>query len=170
MTIDPTPFDRLIRLEKLVSDLQLRAGPQHPPSPIEHSLLERHQWPADELLLTRLVRRSPEALKAYEAPAELTQTDSQGVLLKASSGSSPFRLCELQNGDAVVWLSAEHENWIYDTDIFRCLFHAPSFSIFSSASLILVRSSVSSFFNPMPYCSSENGLPTILKAPGDCAA
>jgi hypothetical protein len=128
MTIDPTPFDRLIRLEKLVSDLQLRAGPQHPPSPIEHSLLERHQWPADELLLTRLIRRSPEALKAYEAPAELTQTDSQGVLLKASSGSSPFRLCELQNGDAVVWLSAEHENWIYDTDIFRCLFHAPSFS------------------------------------------
>lgn len=128
MTNDPTPFDRLIRLEKLVADLRLRAGPPQPPSPIEHSLLERHQWPADELLLTRLIRRSPEALKAYEAPAELTQTDSQGVLLKAISGSSPFRLCELTNGDAVVWLSPEHETWIYDTAIFRCLFNAPPIS------------------------------------------
>lgn len=126
MTNDPTPFDRLIRLERLVADMQLRAGPPQLPSPIEHSLLERHQWPADELLLTRLIRRSPEALKAYEAPAELTQTDSQGVLLKAISGSSPFRLCELSNGDAVVWLSPEHENWIYDTAIFSCLFNAPS--------------------------------------------
>ena len=128
MTNDPTPFDRLIRLEKLVADLRLRAGPPQPPSPIEHSLLERHQWPADELLLTRLIRRSPEALKDYEAPAELTQTDSQGVLLKAISGSSPFRLCELTNGDAVVWLSPEHETWIYDTAIFRCLFNAPPIS------------------------------------------
>ena len=49
-------------------------------------------------------------------------------------------------------------------------FHAPSGSIFFSASLILVRSSVSSFFRPMPYFSSENGLPTILNAPGLCAA
>jgi hypothetical protein len=128
MTNDPTPFDRLIRLEKLVADLQLRAGPPQPPSLIEHSLPERHQWPADELLLTRLIRRNPEALKAYEAPAELTQADSQGVLLKAISGSSPFRLCELPNGDAVVWLSPEHENWIYDTEIFRCLFNVPSIS------------------------------------------
>ena len=128
MTNDPTPFDRLIRLEKLVADLQLRAGPPQPPSPIELSKTERHQWPADELLLTRLIRRSPDALKAYEAPAELTQTDSQGVLLKAISGPSPFRLCELPNGDAVVWLDPEHESWIYDTAIFLCLFKVPSIS------------------------------------------
>ena len=128
MTNDPTPFDRLIRLEKLVTDLQLFAGPLQPPPPIEPSKTERHQWPADELLLTRMIRRSPDALKAYEAPAELIQTESQGVLLKAISGTSPFRLCELPNGDAVVWLIPEHESWIYDTDIFRHLFKVPSVS------------------------------------------
>jgi hypothetical protein len=126
MTPTPTPFDRLIRLEKLVEDLQLCTSSPHLPLPIEHSLPERYQWPADELLLTRLIRRSPEALKAYEAPAELTKCDGQGILLKATSDSSPFRLCELSNGDAVVWLTPEHENWIYDTEIFRCLFNLPS--------------------------------------------
>ena len=124
MTSDPTPFDRLIRLEHLVSELQAELKPSTPT--IEESAPpHRHLWPADELLLTRLIRRNPEALRAYEAPAELIQTNDQGVLLKAIAGGSPFRLCELPTGDAVVWVSQEHERWLYETEIFRNVFNAP---------------------------------------------
>ena len=49
-------------------------------------------------------------------------------------------------------------------------FQAPSVTILVIASLILVRNSVSSFFRPMPYRSSENVPPTSLNAPGVCAA
>jgi len=136
MTNVPTPIDRLIRLEKLVADLQLAASSPQPISAEDTSLPDRHRWPADELLLTRLIRRNPEALKAYESPAELIKTDDQGVLLKSISGSSPFRLCELPNTDAVVWLASEHESWIYGTEIFRTLFNVPS-PLASDCSLVL---------------------------------
>lgn len=125
MTSDPTPFERLLRLEHLVSELQAELNPSTP-SIEENAPPQRHLWPADELLLTRLIRRNPEALRAYEAPAELIQTDEQGVLLKAIGGSSPFRLCELSNGDAVVWVSQDHERWLYETEIFRSVFKAPN--------------------------------------------
>lgn len=124
MTSDPTPFERLIRLEHLVNELQAELNPLTPT--IEESAPpHRHLWPADELLLTRMIRRNPEALRAYEAPAELIQTNDQGVVLKAIAGSSPFRLCELPTGDAVVWVTQEHENWLYETEIFRSVFNAP---------------------------------------------
>jgi hypothetical protein len=128
MTSSPTPFERLLRLEQLVSDLQTQHS--SPPLPVvdESSLPKRHLWPADELLLTRLIRRNPEALKAYEAPAELIQTEEQGIVLKATAQSSPFRFCELSSGDAVVWLTAEHESWLYTTDIFRSIFTVPTTS------------------------------------------
>ena len=125
MTSDPTPFERLLRLENLVSELQAELNPSTP-SIEENAPQHRHLWPADELLLTRLIRRNPEALRAYEAPAELIQTDEQGVLLKAIGGSSPFRLCELSNGDAVVCVSQDHERWLYETEIFRSVFKAPN--------------------------------------------
>ena len=125
MTSDPTPFERLIKLEYLVGELQAQLDPSTPN--IEESAPpQRHLWPADELLLMRLIRRNPEALRAYESPAELNQTEDQGVLLKPIAGISPFRLCELQTGDAVVWLSKEHENWLYDTEIFRSVFKSPN--------------------------------------------
>jgi hypothetical protein len=127
MTSDPTPFERLIKLEHLVSELQAQLNPSTP-SLEESAPPQRHLWPADELLLTRLIRRNPEALRAYESPAELIQTDDQGVLLKPITGLSPFRLCELPTGDAVVWVSNEHENWLYDTEIFRSVFKAPNSS------------------------------------------
>jgi hypothetical protein len=121
MTTEPTPFQRLIRLENLVSGLEEKL--HHPtPSVDESALPQRHVWPADELLLTRLIRRNPEALKAYEAPAELIQAEGKGVLLKDVPGNSPFRLCELTNGDAVVWLAREHEAWLYNAEIFRLVF------------------------------------------------
>jgi BMFP domain-containing protein YqiC len=124
MTGTPTPFERLIQLEKRIGDLEAELHTDTPT--IEKPTLSpRHLWPADELLLTRLIRRNPEALKAYEAPAELTQTESQGILLKATEGSSPFRLCELLSGDAVVWLEQAHESWLYGTDIFRSVFKTP---------------------------------------------
>jgi hypothetical protein len=128
MTTSPTPFERLLRLEQLLSDLQAQHSSPPLPAVDESSLPKRHLWPADELLLTRLIRRNPEALKAYEAPAELIQTAEQGVVLKAIVASSPFRFCELTNGDAVVWLAQEHESWLYTTDIFRSIFKAPTTS------------------------------------------
>jgi hypothetical protein len=125
MTSDPTPFERLLRLENLVSELQAELKPSTPTID-ESAPPHRHLWPADELLLTRLIRRNQEALRAYEAPAELIQTDDQGVLLKAMGESSPFRLCELPNGDAVVWISQDHESWLYETEIFRSVFNVPN--------------------------------------------
>lgn len=124
MSSSPTPFERLIRLEQLVDQLQHQISSPLPPSTFDESRPQRHVWPADELLLTRLVRRNPEALKAYESAAELTQSDGHGVLATAISGTSPFRLCELQSGDAVVWLSAEHDKWLYETEIFASVFKA----------------------------------------------
>jgi hypothetical protein len=125
MTSDLTPFQRLIQLEYLVSKLQVQLNPSTPCLE-ETALPQRHVWPADELLLTRLIRRNPEALRAYESPAELIQTNDHGVLLKAVAESSPFRLCELSTGDAVVWVFHEHDNWLYETDIFRSVFMAPA--------------------------------------------
>lgn len=124
MTSEPTPFERLIKLEHLVSELQAQVNPSTP-SIAEDAVPKRHLWPADELLLTRLIRRNPEALKAYEAPAELIQSADQGVLLRCIAGSSPFRLCELPTGDAVMWLSQEHESWLYDMEIFHSVFKSP---------------------------------------------
>ena len=124
MTNDPSPFERLIKLEHLVSDLQ---GKLNPSALIikEISFPQRHIWPADELLLTRLIRRNPEVLKAYESPAELIQTDDHGVTLKPITGDSPFLLCELPSGDAVVWISKDHESWLYNTEIFQSIYKAP---------------------------------------------
>jgi hypothetical protein len=127
MTGDPTPFQRLIQLEQLVSNLQAQLNPSTPTLE-ESAPPQRHVWPADELLLTRLIRRSPEALRAYESPAELIQTNDKGVLLKAVAESSPFRFCELPTGDAVVWVSQAHESWLYETEIFRCVFMSPNLS------------------------------------------
>lgn len=135
MSSEPTPFERLIKLEHLVSELQAKLNPSSPA--VEDSgPPQRHLWPADELLLTRLIRRNPEALKAYESPAELIQSEDQGVLLKTILGNSPFRLCELPTGDAVVWVSQEHESWLYDTEIFRSVFDTPD-SIVKKEPLVL---------------------------------
>jgi len=124
MTNDPSPFERLIKLEQLVSDLQAKLNPSTLTID-ESSLPQRHIWPADELLLTRLIRRNPEVLKAYESPAELIQTDDHGVTLKPIAGNSPFLLSELPSGDAVVWISRDHESWLYNTEIFQSIFKAP---------------------------------------------
>jgi hypothetical protein len=136
MMSNPTPFERLIRLEHLVDNFQAQLSFPQPPAIDETSLPERHKWPADELLLTRLIRRNPEALKAYEAPAELIQTAGETVSLKVISGNSPFRLCELPNGDALVWLSQDHESWLYTTEIFRSIFKVPS-TLGTDAKLVL---------------------------------
>ena len=127
MSSKPTPFERLLTLEHLVGELRAQLNPST--SNLEESEPpQRHLWPADELLLTRLIRRNPEALRAYESAAELNQTEDQGVLLKPIAGSSPFRLCELPAGDAVVWVTKEHENWLYDTEVFRSVFKVPAAS------------------------------------------
>ena len=127
MSSSPTPFERLIRLEHQIGQLQFQiSSPPPPPPPITVTKPERHVWPADELLLTRLIRRNPEALEAYQSAAELTKSEGQGILATAISGASPFRLCELQSGDAVVWISPEHESWLYKSEIFRSVFKVPT--------------------------------------------
>lgn len=124
MSNSPTPFERLIRLEHQIGQLQLQISSPLPP-PLAVTKSERYVWPADEILLTRLIRRNPEALQAYQSAAELTKSEGQGILATAIPGASPFRLCELQSGDAVIWLSPEHDSRLYETEIFRSVFKIP---------------------------------------------
>ena len=85
MNVIPSPLDRLLQLEERVEWLQ--SLQVQPPLSKDHEYLplpSRHIWPVDELLLTRLLRRSPQVIGAYQAPAELTCTEKSGLLLTTS--------------------------------------------------------------------------------------
>jgi hypothetical protein len=121
MQSDPTPFERLLRLESALEQLLAAQLPDHARCPL-HEPCTRAIWPSDELLLTRLLRRSPDVLDAYQAPAELMETEGQGLRLSTSSQLSPFLFCELVSGDAVVWIASSSPDWLWSSAIFRHLF------------------------------------------------
>lgn len=121
MQSDPTPFQRLLRLESTLEQLLAAQLPDHARRPL-HEPFTRAIWPSDELLLTRLLRRSPDVLDAYQAPAELTETEGQGLRLTGSSQASPFLFSELLSGDAVVWIASSSPDWLWSSAIFRRLF------------------------------------------------
>ena len=79
----------------------------------------------DELLLTRLIRRSPQALMAYQEPAELTTMANRDLQLTVADSDSVFRLCELTGGDAVVWIQADPSSWVWESESFRQIFSVP---------------------------------------------
>lgn len=121
MQTDPTPFQRLLRLESTLEQLLAAQLPDHARRPLQETCT-RAIWPNDELLLTRLLRRSPNVLDAYQAPAELIETEGQGLRLSTSSQSSPFLFSELLSGDAVVWIASSPPDWLWTSAILRRLF------------------------------------------------
>lgn len=126
MSTPPSPLERLLHLEQHVE--QLLSQQAQPPLPRDHEgqpLPSRHLWPVDELLLTRLLRRSPQAIAAYQAPAELTRTDPHGLLLTTAETGSTFQLCELISGDAVVWVCTDPPSWVWGSETFQQLFRTP---------------------------------------------
>ncbi|MEY3326566.1 MAG: hypothetical protein RL044_519 [Actinomycetota bacterium] len=121
MHSDPTPFQRLLHLESTLEQLLAAQLSDHAIRPL-HEPWTRAIWPSDELLLTRLLRRSPDVLDAYQAPAELSVTEGQGLRLTGSHQSSPFLFSELLSGDAVVWIGRSSPDWLWSSAIFRSLF------------------------------------------------
>ncbi len=122
----PSPLERLLQLERRVEQLQSQ---QLQPSLLheqESQLMpSRHIWPVDELLLTRLLRRSPQAIVAYQASAELTRTEHSGLLLTTSDTPSVFQFSELISGEAVVWVCTDPPSWVWESEMFQHLFRTP---------------------------------------------
>lgn len=119
MDVQPSALDRLLALEARFEQLE-RKGLALEDSPSLESL-RRNQpiWPGDEGLLTRLLRRSPIALSAYQCNAELSTRPINSLILQQSDQSSPFQFCELSDGDAVLWISAKAPAWAYESS--HCL-------------------------------------------------
>ena len=126
MSSEPTPLSRLLRLENAIEQLIAADLPhglhQHVADKVQPAAI----WPADELLLTRLLRRTPEVLQAYQSPAELTDTSAQGLHLSIADSKTFFHCCEFIDGDAVVWLDAKAPEWAWKSQIFRHLFSTPT--------------------------------------------
>jgi len=118
----PTPLQRLLLVEAGLEQLNrqlLNAPLETPPSggrPV------RQPWPAEEQLLTRCLRRTPQVLIAYQTNAELTDQRQGRVLLEPSAQPSPLQLCELSNGDAVVWLSSQAPDLLLDSPSLRLIY------------------------------------------------
>lgn len=136
MTLDPSPLTRLLRLEQAMEQLMATSLPETLQKPVGRQPASRSIWPADELLLTRLLRRSPEALRAYQGHAELTATEKQGLRLNQSATSSIFQFCELSDGDAVVWIEINPPDWIWQSESLRLLYDYP-WSLDNPAQLVL---------------------------------
>ncbi len=120
-----SPLERLLKLERDIEQLQaLSVQPAPPQGPLGEPSA-RMPWPVDELLLTRLVRRSPQALAAYQAPAQLTATAQRGLRLTVAETDSAFQFCELTGGDAVVWVQADSPPWVWQSEAFHQIFATP---------------------------------------------
>ena len=126
MSSEPTPLSRLLRLENAIEQLIAANLPHGLQQHLADKVKLAAIWPADELLLTRLLRRTPEVLTAYQSPAQLTDTNSQGLHLSIAESTSFFYCCELIDGDAVVWLDAKAPDWAWKSQIFRRLFSTPT--------------------------------------------
>ena len=128
MSFESSPLTRLLRLEQAVEQLVAANLPEVVRNAIKYPPASRAIWPADQLLLTRLLRRTPEILKAYQAPAQLIISKERGVHLCFSEAVSVFQFCELVGGDAVVWVSPGSPDWVWQSELFRSIFKCPSIS------------------------------------------
>jgi len=118
-----TPYARfgLLQLERETSSSCRFHTARPAPAPTRPPSASPSRRPCRrELLLTRLLRRSPEALAAYQAPAELTPQPSVAF----ASACSPLRVpvVELIGGDAVVWVQAGFPAWVWDSETFQRIF------------------------------------------------
>lgn len=104
MADHPTPLERLLRLEACIEQLNRRLLQAPDAVTPGEGRPTRQVWPADEQLLTRCLRRTPQVVQAYQAGGELTAAAGAGVLLEPSARQGLVQLCELNNGDAVAWL------------------------------------------------------------------
>lgn len=118
-------MERLLHLEQDIDQLRSLLGLPDPSAAPGAMPPSRALWPGDELLLTRLVRRSPIALSAYQGVADITITKRQGVRLSSSTTASSFYFCELLSGDAVVWVQPNPPEWLWRTPTIMQLFHLP---------------------------------------------
>lgn len=125
MTATPSPLDRLLQLERDIEQLRAQTARPAPPPVFPGLPPARRPWPVDELLLTRLIRRSPQALAAYQEPAELTTTANRGLRLTVAESDSVFQLCELTGGDAVVWVQPDPASWVWECESFQQMFSVP---------------------------------------------
>lgn len=125
MAATPSPLNRLLQLERDIEQLQAQTARPAPPPDSPGESPARRLWPVDEILLTRLVRRTPQALAAYQAPAELTLTPQRGLRLSVAETDSVFQLCELTSGDAVVWVQADPPSWLWGSESFHQIFQRP---------------------------------------------
>jgi hypothetical protein len=121
----PTPIDRLLALEAAVERLYINEADLNVSSRNEIPQRSHAIWQADELLLTRLIRRSPVALHAYLIPAELTLTDNGGIILVTSHHNSPFFFCEINDGDALLCFDFNLFDKVKNLEIFHCVFDRP---------------------------------------------
>jgi len=123
MDFNPSPLDRLLRLEAKIENLMLKNTDPEINSPIQCAIPARHIWPADELLLMRLLRRSPIAITAYQCSAEITTRQDNTLILEPSEQKSPFQFCELADGDAVLWIKENAPEWAYKTSASKQVFN-----------------------------------------------
>jgi hypothetical protein len=117
-------MERLLQLEQDIECLRSLLALPQPQGDSPSTQSERSIWPGDELLLTRLLRRSPIALSAYQGAAELT-TEKRGLRLTSTEDNSLFHFCELLSGDAVVWIQPNPPAWIWRSPTVMLLFHIP---------------------------------------------
>ena len=122
----PTPLERLLALEAAVEGLLINEAHLNVSSINDDPARSHAIWQADELLLTRLIRRSPIALQAYLVPAELTLTEKGGIILEKSHHSSPLVFCELNDGDALLCYDFNLFHRVNDLGIFYCIFERPA--------------------------------------------
>ena len=149
MSFEPSPFTRLLHLEQVVERLVAAHLPEVVRNETKYPSVARAIWPADQLLLTRMLRRTPGVLKAYQASAQLTVTKEREVHLCTSEAKSAFQFCEFVDGDAVVWLDVNSSDWVWESALFRLIFDCPSTS---EPSLKLVLQELPLF---KPICRGE---------------
>lgn len=122
MNFQPSPLERLLALEARIEQLE------HKELGIEGSPWMQSVnrglpiWPGDIGLLTRLLRRSPIVLSAYQNNAELSTRQNNTLILERSDQSSHFQFCELSDGDALLWINEKAPEWVYESSLCRQAF------------------------------------------------
>lgn len=122
MEVQPSALDRLLALEARLEQIERKWLAFEDCPSLESLGRTQPIWAGDEGLLTRLLRRSPIALSAYQSNAELSTRPINSLILQQSDQSSPFQFCELSNGDAVLWISEKAPAWAYESSHCRQAF------------------------------------------------
>ncbi|SAY38939.1 hypothetical protein [Candidatus Synechococcus spongiarum] len=123
----PTPLQRLATLEGNVARLeQQQTTPPPAPSQADTSKRRLPQWTGDSLLLAQLQRRHPEALQAYEQPADLAMNKNGRVSLAIDKAAAPFVFVVTPpDGDALLYPAADPPDWLLEGSLIRGLFALP---------------------------------------------